>query len=721
MNVDYPSSPQRRSPNLTDEFRRIKRRLDMIERNMPRGITLAPNGMLSIPGGVIVGGRDNPSGNGGVVVDDVPSTPGSITATTGATATNVYIDVTWTWPTTAAGQVQAFELRISTDATNWQNVAVTGTSHRFNGLNSGDTYYIQGRTLSILGRASGWANASPYPITAATDSTAPAQVTGTAAAVGIQSFMLSWSDNTEADLAGYQIQADTVSSFASPDVDKKVTATVVTIDGLNTDTLYYFRVRAYDHAGNNGTWSATFSATTNLIESAWIVELTADKIKAGTIGTEVLKLSNSTASRVESFDGTSLVLRGNGTADFTSIAISGGTLDIGTGATSAHIDSTGNLWIGATTFGSAPLRASNSGAVVAENITATGSFATGASGDYISMTGQSIELYDTSALKGRLWWTGAGLVALEDATGDTSIQVSDAWAKIELIDVTAPYFQVTTATGAFSYSNTPPNFQAAGSINLYSSVSDINLITDTALYIQTDDGVHWEDFASGTAIADLTFASSVGTLKLLSNHSTEGGELQLGSSSSGTKTAYMDLNYVSAADRLRLGFTDVSTFYLRFDNLQGTTLGGQALEINTSNWEVYRETSLAEFKKDIVDLQAMLDLAGEENPILADGMGPILFRSRHEDSRGNYLGGWTVEQLIDVVPEVINVDPDGNPVGYYRWTLFAFAVAEIRKLRAELDELRGVTRVPRSVASSQVERELLDAEPARLAAWSLLN
>lgn len=49
-------------------------------------------------------------------------------------------------------------------------------------------------------------------------------------------------------------------------------------------------------------------------------------------------------------------------------AITGGSIDIGTGTTSWHVDAQGNMWIGAAAFASAPFRVSNTGAVVATNL-----------------------------------------------------------------------------------------------------------------------------------------------------------------------------------------------------------------------------------------------------------------------------------------------------------------------------------------------------------------
>ncbi len=65
--------------------------------------------------------------------------------------------------------------------------------------------------------------------------------------------------------------------------------------------------------------------TTGTLAAARIAadSLTVDKLAAGTIGTHVLKLSNAAGSRIESNDGTSMVIRGDGSAVFTNVTVTG--------------------------------------------------------------------------------------------------------------------------------------------------------------------------------------------------------------------------------------------------------------------------------------------------------------------------------------------------------------------------------------------------------------
>jgi hypothetical protein len=91
------------------------------------------------------------------------------------------------------------------------------------------------------------------------------------------------------------------------------------------------------------------------IGTAKIIDLTADKITAGTIGTEVIKLSNSSSSRIESNDGTSLIIRGNGSFVGTSVTITGAIT--ATSGSLANMSVTGNL----TLAGSGVFRTTDSG------------------------------------------------------------------------------------------------------------------------------------------------------------------------------------------------------------------------------------------------------------------------------------------------------------------------------------------------------------------------
>ena len=67
---------------------------------------------------------------------------------------------------------------------------------------------------------------------------------------------MSWSANTEGDLAGYRVYVGTTSgvySFAGP--FEVTSGTSFTVPNLPVGTTYYFAVSAFDKAGNESTKS----------------------------------------------------------------------------------------------------------------------------------------------------------------------------------------------------------------------------------------------------------------------------------------------------------------------------------------------------------------------------------------------------------------------------------------------------------------------------------
>ena len=233
-----------------------------------------------------------------------------------------------------------------------------------------------------------------------------------------KSIMISFNPSNELDLKGYNYQVylaedigQSGSSYvvlnnATPYLSGFSPANVIAIDvpqnsqttnsvdqntGTTTTTttekLYFVRVQSVDTSNNTSPYTKIVASTaTTLIDSAHIVNLTASKITAGTIGAHtitmaginsILKSSNYLAAN-SSFGGTGWKISGDGTAVFNNASIRS-TLDIGedqgtSDNTSFHVDTNGNMWIGANraSFGSAPFKVTNTGAVTASSLTLTG-------------------------------------------------------------------------------------------------------------------------------------------------------------------------------------------------------------------------------------------------------------------------------------------------------------------------------------------------------------
>ena len=106
-----------------------------------------------------------------------------------------------------------------------------------------------------------------------------------------------------------------------------VLAGVTVLLTATTPPIYYGRVRSFDNSGNKGPWTSLIGSVATLIDSAEITELTATKIKAGTITSSIIALdgANSIIKSANYAAGSSgWAIKGDGTAEFGSASIRGG-------------------------------------------------------------------------------------------------------------------------------------------------------------------------------------------------------------------------------------------------------------------------------------------------------------------------------------------------------------------------------------------------------------
>ena len=95
-----------------------------------------------------------------------------------------------------------------------------------------------------------------------TDTTPPAAPTGLTATAGDAQASLDWANNSESDLAGYDVYRSTTSGGPYTKVNSAVVTTSAYTDtGLTNGTTYYYVVRAVDTANNESANSNQASAT----------------------------------------------------------------------------------------------------------------------------------------------------------------------------------------------------------------------------------------------------------------------------------------------------------------------------------------------------------------------------------------------------------------------------------------------------------------------------
>ena len=145
-------------------------------------------------------------------------------------------------------------------------------------------------------------------------------------------------------------------------------STTTSTTSITSAVSYYGAIRAIDTSGNAGPWTLITETDTDtpLIDEEFIGSLTAAKITTGTIGAAEITLNGANSIIKSSNYSAGLLgwkITGLGDAEFNDLTVRTA-LDIGgSDASSFHVDTNGNLWLGASTYGSAPFRISNTGNV----------------------------------------------------------------------------------------------------------------------------------------------------------------------------------------------------------------------------------------------------------------------------------------------------------------------------------------------------------------------
>lgn len=151
------------------------------------------------------------------------------------------------------------------------NLAKNSSSYSNTGLAAGTTYYYRVQAVGRKGIVSAFSNVAgattgtsvptPTPTPTATPAPTPVAPSALAAtAASASQINLSWSDNSGNE-TGFKVERAT--SSAGPWGQVGTTAAASYADtGLSGSTTYWYRVRAYNTAGNSG-YSNTASATTS--------------------------------------------------------------------------------------------------------------------------------------------------------------------------------------------------------------------------------------------------------------------------------------------------------------------------------------------------------------------------------------------------------------------------------------------------------------------------
>jgi hypothetical protein len=252
-----------------------------------------------------------------------------------------------------------------------------------------------------------------------------------------------------------------------------------------------------------------------LIDEKFIGSLTAGKITAGTIGAhEIILTQPGTATTITSPDNKAIlrssdyngaynnttdiwtsgsagwIISGDGRAEFNNIvargAIDGGTIDIGgSGTTSFHVDSSGNMWLGASTFSaSPPFKVTSAGALTATGVNVTGAI-TATSGTFTGTVNANAGTFTSTVTVG-----GATSGTLQVGTGTNKIKI------------------VGTSADAGTYINTGSTTATAGNGFYFGADGKVRIASSTNSL--TFDGTNLTINGGGT----FTGALSGGTISI---------------------------------------------------------------------------------------------------------------------------------------------------------------------------------------------------------------
>ena len=222
--------------------------------------------------------------------------------------------------------------------------------------------------------------------TVPTDTTIPSALTNLELFAGLENVMFVFDYSEDLDIRKYEYelyQNSDMSDETGPRTgfaDANIFTVSVNNLQLEEDggglARFWGRARAIDTTGNAGPWTSLVETDDRipLIDNQYIGSLTASKITAGTISSHTITL-NSASSIIKSsnFDGeavgdgsysnatTGWLINGQGKAYFYDATVVG-SIDIGGfDSGSFHVNTSGDMWLGAGTYGAAPFRVSRDG------------------------------------------------------------------------------------------------------------------------------------------------------------------------------------------------------------------------------------------------------------------------------------------------------------------------------------------------------------------------
>lgn len=194
-----------------------------------------------------------------------PATPSNFTATAGNS------EVTLSWNANTETDLHSYHLFKGTDDDGWvdylTSVGKNTTNYTDNNVTNGITYYYRISASDASGNKSNRSAQVDVTPTIPADITPPATPIITSTSVFQGGIKLKWSQNSEPDLAHYNIYRNKISGFTPTLADllaivDKIQTEYDDIINIESHTVYYYKISAIDNVGNESGFSNQVTVTT---------------------------------------------------------------------------------------------------------------------------------------------------------------------------------------------------------------------------------------------------------------------------------------------------------------------------------------------------------------------------------------------------------------------------------------------------------------------------
>lgn len=209
---------------------------------------------------------------------DPPGVPSGLTLTSSVDNGQTLLTITWDF--NSEGDFLYYDLQVKEGDGPWVGVQTAAETYTAN-VKPNITYSAEVRAVDKSGNASLYCPVKTH--TTARDTIPPAMPIGLQINAGLESIWLTWTANTEADMARYEIyeSADITTPLDSAEASHATFANNYVRAGLPMETHLHFWVRAVDTSGNRSPWSAPKDAATGKIRGEIKVALIGVTFKPG--------------------------------------------------------------------------------------------------------------------------------------------------------------------------------------------------------------------------------------------------------------------------------------------------------------------------------------------------------------------------------------------------------------------------------------------------------